>query len=304
MRSRLLRKPFLSFFILLFCSQQYPKDEKKEIEETIRQLEADLAKADLKLQKKKCEHNEVQELGQMTEELSALESKASGNRLLAESILDQVRSIEGTANWKLLCVEETRISVEFVGSVSELSLCIDFIEIESGLVTCNAYDSPENMKRTLGKYKKNSKFSCSVLSFFSDKVRAFREDLKKLTLKSTSDISTTVRHIEWFLGRLDIIGKEISMLESRYSGKLQRNPDNVSSYQFELILTSKSKSKVVKALVEIGESYPFAALGIDLSGDIPINDALKRHLVKNAKPGFGYVSRVCDVLASFLQINE
>jgi len=227
------------------------------------------------------------------EEKKLLQSELVDGRKFAEKNFEVITSIEGVHSWKLVCADESKISVEFIlGSVPELNFRSDFRVTPSGQVICQTSAATDyNLEA------KQMIFTSSVKSFFADKVHALRRDLTTTPLKSTLGICTAIHHIEWYLGRLDIIGKELSMLEVRYSGSLQRTKDS-SSYQLELLIKNKSTGNAVQTLFEIGDSYPFAGLDVDISGEVDI-DALERHLTKNAKPGFGYLSRACDVIAAF-----
>ena len=54
------------------------------------------------------------------------------------------------------------------------------------------------------------------------------------------------------------------------------------------------------ACFKIGESYPFDTLAIQLDGCNEVR-LLERHVLKNCKPGFGYLSRACDAIEAFME---
>ena len=56
----------------------------------------------------------------------------------------------------------------------------------------------------------------------------------------------------------------------------------------------------VEAFFELPGTYPFSLMDVELDvseGDIDVDD-IKANIVKTAKPGYGYLIRVCDVIAA------
>ncbi len=274
-------------------------NKKKELEESIRQIELDLSKEDAILCQQRCEDAKVQQLIEVIDERRSLKSKIANSRSVAEALWEETKILEGTNNWKLSRFDESIISIEFKGNVPELSLCTVFKKTTSGLIKCESHKVTQKVPtKLMSKYKKNSKYTPNVLAFFSDKVEILRLNLEKKFLKSIVDVRETVQYIEWSLERLDLIGKEVSVLEQRHNGKLKRMGN---SYNFGLSMKSRSKGRGLHVNFRIDDSYPFSVLITNLSGDVN-TDSLKRYLARNDKPGFGYLSRTCDMMAALLEM--
>lgn len=254
-------------------------------------IEADIEAAESQLLHKCKETEEIDSVLRIMEEKELLEGELINDRKVVEKNAEAVSTIEGIHNWKLVRADESKIAVEFLGSVPELCFRVDFSVSSSGQVDCRTRDVNKKSTKQV-----HANFTPSVRSFFAEKVHSLREDLSSSQLRSSSDIVENVHRIEWILGRLDIIGKELSMLEVRYSGSLKRSKTS-TSHDLNLSIKNRSTETMVNTIFEIGEWYPFA-LDMDISGDIDVI-AMERHLIRNAKPGFGYLSRACDVIAAF-----
>ncbi len=241
----------------------------------------------------------MKKLAGIIEESRSLQSKIEKSRSVAEALWEKTKILEGTNNWKLTRFDESVISIEFKGNVQELSFCTIFKKTSSGLINCETHEMTLRVPtKPTSKYQKNLKYTPKILAFFADKVEILRLNLEKKNLKSIGDVRETVQFIEWSLERLDLIGKELSVLEQRHSGKLKRIGN---SYDFGLSMKSRSKGRDLQVNFRIDDSYPFSVLSINLFGDLN-TDSLKRYLARNDKPGFGYLSRTCDMIAAFLEM--
>lgn len=223
-----------------------------------------------------------------TARINALENKAR-----AQNALETLNSVEGLQSWKLVSAQDTSIIVEFAcqDSVPEMGFRLEFFLFDSGKVVCKTSDASSSR----GSDKK-PRFTSSVKNFLIQRTQGLRKKLEATKLDSAAEISSAVVETEWYLERLWAIGKEISTLELRQSGKLAKSPET-NGYEF-ILSKSNAKGEKIEALFEIGESYPFV-LNINLSGEIANMDSLESHLVKNAKPGFGYLTRSVDGIESF-----
>jgi hypothetical protein len=116
-------------------------------------------------------------------------------------------------------------------------------------------------------------------------------------IKRTDEISRIVREVEWSLSRIESTAREISALENRY--EINLCPSHHSKEDLQLIVFFR-KNPSFSASFEVDGSYPFGKLNVSIDpGSSQVSlDSVKRHLIKNAKPGFGYLSRTCDILAT------
>jgi len=97
------------------------------------------------------------------------------------------------------------------------------------------------------------------------------------------------------MGRVEIVGKELSKVINRYKGRLQQSK---ADYQLSIqFFDSGENAHKIKANFEIRNSYPFDLLPFALEGEGDL-DTLRRQLIKNCKPGFGYLSRMCDIISA------
>lgn len=269
----------------------YLQDEVEKLTSQFNYLEADLQAAENELFQKSEENENIDSILQINGEKESLQVGLVHDRNVVEKKAEALALVEGVHNWKLVHADESQITVEFLGNVQELSFRADFSISSTGEVRCKT----SNISNTNRKGK--IKYTSSVKRFFVERVETMRKELSASNLTSSSDISNIVNHTEWLLGRLDIIGKEISMLELRHSGTLQR-AQNSLMYYFNLSIKNKPKGICVNTTFDIGEWYPFALDIVISSNDVDVN-ALERHLIRNAKPGFGYLSRCTDVIAAF-----
>ena len=276
--------------ILLTCNF-YLQDEVEKLTSQFNYLEADLQAAENELFQKSEENENIDSILQINGEKESLQVGLVHDRNVVEKKAEALALVEGVHNWKLVHADESQITVEFLGNVQELSFRADFSISSTGEVRCKT-SNISNSNR-----KGKTKYTSSVKRFFAERVETMRKELSASNLTSSSDICNIVNHTEWLLGRLDIIGKEISMLELRHSGTLQR-AQNSLMYYFNLSIKNKPKGICVNTTFDIGEWYPFALDIVISSNDVDVN-ALERHLIRNAKPGFGYLSRCIDVIAAF-----
>lgn len=247
--------------------------------------------AEEELCSKKKINSAIDSFVEATKEKDLLRSELNRDRSFAQKNFEAVISIEGIQSWKLVSANETNIAVQFIGIVPEISFRLDFDVSSAGTVTCQT--SPLTSDAT---QKKQPRHTSNTILCLKERWLALQKDLSASSLKSPSEICSVIHHIEWYLGRLDIVGKELSILEVRHNGHLKKSPDN-DNYHLELSVLNKARNTIVETVFEFGDTYPFV-MDVDISGDVNII-SLENHLTKTAKPGFGYMSRSCDVIAAF-----
>lgn len=257
----------------------------------ISSLEADIQLEEQNLLRNTRECADVETLMDIIKEKESLTGDLSRDRSFIDKNLEVITSLEGLQNWTLVQVEESMVEIEFIGDITEMCLSLRFHSLQNGEVICKA-KSLESTSQS----RKQIKYTSSVKSFFKHQVLNLTESISKRPLEGLSEICSTIHHIDWYLGRLQLIGKELSLLEARYDGVLEKSNNN-ELYHFQLSILNNASGKVLNTAFEVGESYPFA-FDVIISGDIDIIE-LEKHLTKNAKPGYGYLSRTCDIISSF-----
>ena len=133
--------------------------------------------------------------------------------------------------------------------------------------------------------------------FYYHRVSHMVEKLNKRTLSGPDEIRATIEYVSWYLYRVEIIWNEFSQLQSRHKVRIEINaPKGVLLH---VQLGSKTKEKNVSAIFGVGFAYPFCMLDFELKGNVNIT-TLERHLRQKSKPGFGYISKTCDLISAFL----
>jgi hypothetical protein len=94
-------------------------------------------------------------------------------------------------------------------------------------------------------------------------------------------------------------------LQKRFDVTLERDPNGESAEFLVHVAFSDGKDNdVLVTSFDLNSSYPFGPLNV--SFDLKEDEGLdlryfQRQLMKNAKPGFGYLSRACDVISAALK---
>jgi hypothetical protein len=123
-------------------------------------------------------------------------------------------------------------------------------------------------------------------------------------LASGRSIGEMLQRLEMLHGRLEMTANELFALQKRYGTMLEVDAvGSKSDFLLSVNFTSLRGSMAMQATFELNTLYPFAPLNVSLDdrgGKVDV-DLLRRQLVKNAKPGFGYLSRTCDTISAFLR---
>lgn len=267
-----------------------------ELERTINFLEQSVLDADLDLSSKKCEREKICRITDVLAVTNLEQSALREKKALAEKSFEKVKSIEGLHCWKLSSIKNENISLCFKFDSIGISITVDFASTGLGSVVCNAQllsDSDiTSSSRSSSKYYL---FPSSVDEYFSSKAENICREVNGSVLSAEPEISHVVHHLEWYMGRVEIVGKELSKVINRYKGRLQQSK---ADYQLSIqFFDSGENAHKIKANFEIRDSYPFGLLPFELEGEGDL-DTLRRLLIKSCKPGFGYLSRMCDIISA------
>jgi len=269
------------------------------LEGTIKELELSVQKADLGLYSKRCERESLFRTSDVLAVNNLEQSNVRKKRALADSNLDRLRSVEGLHSWKLVSLQKSNISLFFNLNHIGISIVAHFSSTNLGSVVCNARlpsdsDLPASSKPLSNHYL----FPSSVNEYFRFRAGDVCREINRLPLSSPSEISHTVHYLEWYMGRVEISGKELSKVIYRYKGILQQS--NAKSFQLSIqFFNLGGNTQKIKARFEIGDAYPFAPLPVEFEGDVDVK-LLRRQLLKSCKPGFGYLSRMCDTISAWI----
>lgn len=136
-------------------------------------------------------------------------------------------------------------------------------------------------------------------NFVSRSTQHICEKASTVELKSLHDLRLSIQSIECDLRRVDAVADELSSLKKMFKSSLAAT--GASDFQFEVDFCYND-TEVVTALFIISGSYPHAPLGISInllrgSLDVPV---LLRLLKKHTKPGFLYLTDVCNYVQAFI----
>jgi hypothetical protein len=202
----------------------------------------------------------------------------------------------GLSRFRPTRLSGTYLSFDFVGACPASCLAISFRLTESGQIACKAVEKPELFAKHKGKSLK------AASSFFMKHIPSICSKASKSILEEGCRIGGFLRDLEWALCRLEHTASELVMLQRRYNDVKLSNEDSCgSSSLLQVEFVDRSGYALLSAKFEISRSYPFAPINVELAAyDGCVNvEGLQKYLINHAKPGFGYLSRTCDVIAAF-----
>lgn len=215
----------------------------------------------------------------------------------AQSAQKGYTSLRGLHSWMPLEVAESSLSFDTIGnSVNTCTTVTYDIFKQKGSVgnVQKKAQIPDGMKKSLRKY------SGSVAAFLDDSVRRLAESARgNKNSWASSALTRNMQNYVWTLGRLDFTAGEIQGLLSRYKCALCRT--GASSF----VLTVDFEGRASKLSVDFGMEFCYPSLPLEVRMDVWEGEidfeGIRKALVKNAKPGFGYLSRACDILNAYVK---
>jgi len=214
----------------------------------------------------------------------------------AESSQKNFVSLVGLHSWSMGTVSQNDLEFNTVGSCSQTHLKLLYEGAKSGKAQTNSASSVD-VSHTKGK----------PLYVYHEPISTFLDISTKRLIKRAQQTSTNehiriCEHLQkyaWLTGRLDLIAKEFQVVQRRYNGTLQRKGEDLFSFEVEF----ESKNSTVVADFRIEQSYPSFPIEVrlDLISGSQDLEAIRRTLVKNANPGFGSLSRACDIIQSIIR---
>jgi HKD family nuclease len=264
------------------------------LEEEIREIESEITESqalldDLKKQESETEKTRVdlQDLIVLANERKSLSSKAEPSQ---KSYL----SLKGLHSWSAVSVCESRLSFNSIGQSSQTSNTLTYEISNPGV---EAWVSSNKSALTASK-QYPPKSSPSVASFLAACVEEQAKAIQKQSLTSACQIGENMQGYMWMTGRLDQTAIELQTLRRRYKTKFTQEGE---SFLFSVEFRSQSSAKIIVDF-EIDHHYPSLPLKVrlDLMEGTMDLESIRRALQKNAKPGFGNLSRACGIVAAFV----
>lgn len=195
-------------------------------------------------------------------------------------------------------LHENELRFTFVGPCPAACIELAFNVDRGGEVTCRATNQPKLLsKEGRGKIPK------SISSFFESRVSLLCSLASSERIDSALHIGSSLRRIEWEMCRIEQTGSELAMIQRRYRGQLIFGSTSDSNPIFlEVEFTGTGKAELV-ATFELSPAYPFSPVNVELDvleGEVDM-EGIRKVLITNAKPGYGYLSRTCDMIAAILR---
>jgi hypothetical protein len=203
-------------YLIYFSFQQSNADT---IEKEIKLLEDNIKEAENELSMYHDQHLKVDTVLSLLDRKRSILPDLADNKSFAERNFQKIQSLEGLHSWKIQELSESRIRICFEGYVEQLNLSLDFVACETESILVKAHGIEPFTAVASAVYISGNRLTTNVLSFFAFKVNQLANSLNERILEDKSDISSVVQEVESFLCRMEIIGKEISRLELRHSGR-------------------------------------------------------------------------------------
>jgi hypothetical protein len=219
----------------------------------------------------------------------------------ARALSRKYKTTKGLHKWVPVNLTEDHISFHYVGPSPESSVELSFHPSSLEGVTCIAHVDKGIFQAYSSRLPSRVRI---VSSFLQTRTASLTDEISSKTLSSPHQIGGVLRHFELLMGRHAQTASELVVLHRRYNAilapsQIARSPN----FQVEVDFSSSSRSAKLSVAFELSDAYPFAPLNVCLDtfeGTVDV-DELRRLLIKNAKPGFGYLSRTCDVIAAYLR---
>mmetsp|Transcript_28868 Transcript_28868/g.78207 ORF Transcript_28868/g.78207 Transcript_28868/m.78207 type:complete len:732 (-) Transcript_28868:1304-3499(-) len=269
----------------------------RELQGEIDNLEAQLSSIRSELEEMQIEETEVFKATTDCHNISYNAKLYDDLKSKAECSQKTFLSLRGLHSWSIGTVSDQGLQVSATGSCQHTHLKLMYKGTKFGKACPNVL-SKIGATDSIGK----------SLHIYNGTIASFLEmTTKKLAHKSQQSCAKgpiRIRHhlqkYTWLLGRLDIVAKEFQVVQRRFRGKLYRNGAEGS---FSFIVEFESEKSTIVADFTIEPVYPSfpVEVRLDLISGQQDLERVRKALVKNAKPGFGSLSRACDIIQSIVR---
>eukprot|EP00536_Pseudo-nitzschia_multiseries_P011654 jgi/Psemu1/243992/estExt_Genewise1.C_4080020 len=268
-----------------------------KLEVEIDNIEAQLSTIRSELEEIEREENDIfkattdcQGIHQEAEFCDDLKSKA-------ESSQKTFLSLRGLHSWSIGTISEQDLEFSTIGSCPHTHLKLLYKGTKFGKASTNLLsksDATHLIAKSLHAYQG------SIASFLEMATRRLMSMSSESNENGSIRISHHLQKYTWHIGRLDLVAKEFQVVQRRFNGKLCRNG---AEGIFSFIVEFESEKSIIVADFTIEPVYPSFPVEVRLdliSGEQDL-ERVRRALVKNAKPGFGSLSRACDIIQSIVR---
>lgn len=267
----------------------------------MRELEQEIARERANLEAVQSKQRTAAAFQKVLSDLYTLFEESSQSRARAESLQNKFMSLNGMHCWSPLGIGESQIDVGFIGACPKTCIKVSFFFEKNGSVSCHA-----NVDRVFYRQRRSKKLKLTSATslLVESNIKTLIDAVNEIRLKSGSNIGEFLHRLEMLHGRLEMTANEVFVLQKRFGTLLEADPfGKASAFLLSVDFKSLRGPTALRATFELNSSYPFAPMKVSLDDPQEKIDveSLRRQLLKNAKPGFGYLSRTCDTISAFLR---
>ncbi|KAG7361374.1 hypothetical protein IV203_036474 [Nitzschia inconspicua] len=265
-----------------------------ELEKEIRSIESQVTMLECDLQTLGAEEIDSEVERARLSDLCRFAAKFDDVRQCTEESQKTYLSLRGLHSWSLGSMGEVEMNISMMGTCSQTTSMLSY-----------NWEEPDRIRAKVttfsGATHTTSQFRYrGPLSLYVDThMRLLAQRVEQEFIDDASAIAKHVRKCSWMIGRLDLAAREISVLQKRYKATLTRT-DRES---FSLWMKFEGNSSSVEVEFPLDPMHPSFPVEVRLeliSGSLDFEE-LRKLLIKQSKPGFGSLSRACDIVESFVR---
>ena len=218
-------------------------------------------------------------------------------RVKAESSQKNFVSLNGLHSWSMKTRSDNDLEFITTGSCQQTHLKLMYKGAVSGKankIVSSKVDPSDAKSNSLHVYQE------PLSGFLDTSTKQFIETAQQSCANGPVRICDHLQKYTWLAGRLDLIAKEFQVVQRRYNGILHRKSGD--SFSFSVDFESEHTMVVANFRIE-SPYYPSFPIEVRLdliSGEQDL-EVIKKSLLKNANPGFGSLSRACDIIQSIVR---
>mmetsp|Transcript_5595 Transcript_5595/g.8607 ORF Transcript_5595/g.8607 Transcript_5595/m.8607 type:complete len:334 (-) Transcript_5595:1382-2383(-) len=276
------------------------KKKSKELRNLVEKLEKEVEQQMQDLEVVKNSLTSAESILETTQELISFQQTAVNSKREAELSQRSYQSLRGITKIFPSSFKESDIRIEYSGSNPFLTKVIKLSYTDEGTIKCLLEDSSSHHRDS--KWK-SERLSRDALVYAKQRLEVVSDVIKERQLETGNDMCCLIRQFDWTMGRLEATTHELTALQKRFDVSLENDSRGIVSDFLVNICFKGNEGGSLIATFELTPSYPFAPLQVSLKPEAMGVDieSLQRSLSNNAKPGFGYLSRACDMLSALIE---
>jgi hypothetical protein len=220
-------------------------------------------------------------------------------RVKAESSQKNYVSLNALHSWSLRFKSDKDLECITTGSCPQTHLKFIYGGVESGEARKNLsskIDPTRTTARSMHIYHE------PIAGFLDTRTKHLVKTAQLDSEKRPFRVGEHLQKYTWLTGRLDLIARELHVVQRRYNGTIYRK--GADSFSFSVDFDNENTT--VAANFRIESTYPSFPIEVRLdliSGEQDLG-IIKKSLLKNANPGFGSLSRACDIIQSIVRRSK